>query len=276
MRNSLLFFILSSFFFNCTSPTPRANKKLVSEIVPAEKDTFHLLCQYWQLDDADNPTPKDISFSDNGIQLQSGITFMTDSIVLENPRGEMTYGKFKINGNTINVNFDNGTNAVYKIGKINEEDLLLKRTENKKSSELTYKATHTYWPDAGKDPFSKQNYQWAIKPKKSETAAEIKNRAKQCVQFYVYYFDGFVAGGATTVSFDALPNCFNWYVGGITIQSEKKLDKKWINSFYSKEEAFQARQMLEDALMKKYDWDTTQTNWLKQTALVLQQIHDGM
>jgi hypothetical protein len=32
--------------------------------------------------------------------------------------------------------------------------------------------------------------------------------------------------------------------------------------------------MLEDALVKKYDWDTKETNWLKQTASVLQQIYD--
>jgi len=35
--------------------------------------------------------------------------------------------------------------------------------------------------------------------------------------------------------------------------------------------------MIEDDLVsKKYNWDTTQTNWLKQTADVLKQIHDKM
>jgi hypothetical protein len=33
---------------------------------------------------------------------------------------------------------------------------------------------------------------------------------------------------------------------------------------------------LEDAILKKYDWDTTETDWVKQTIPVLQQIHDGL
>lgn len=247
------------------------------QIAPGDKDTFQLLCQYWQLDDADNPTSKDISFKDNnGIEMQSGITFMNDSIMLENPKGEMTYGKFKLTRNLITVRFDNGITAIYSIEQLNKNELLLKRTENKKISDLTFKATHTYWPDAAKHPFSKQNYKWVQKPKKPETADEIKIRAKECVRFYEYYFEGLAAGNATEVNFEALPNCFNWYVGGITIQSEKKLDIKWMNCFYSSEDAYKARQMLEDALMKKYDWDTTQSNWLHQTALVLKQIHEGM
>jgi hypothetical protein len=34
--------------------------------------------------------------------------------------------------------------------------------------------------------------------------------------------------------------------------------------------------MLQDAITKKYDWDLKETNWLKQTASVLQQIYDRM
>ena len=47
--------------------------------------------------------------------------------------------------------------------------------------------------------------------------------------------------------------------------------------FYSKEQAYKGRQMLEDALVgKKYDWDASEINWIKQTMPVLQQLHDGM
>ena len=60
------------------------------------------------------------------------------------------------------------------------------------------------------------------------------------------------------------------------MQRVKDLDKKWINCFYSEEQALEARLMMEDVLSKKYDWDTTQTNWIKQTVGVLKQIHDGM
>lgn len=273
----LLFFFISLSFYRCTSPVQNGNGKIVEAASNVEKDTFHLLCQYWQLADAELPTSKDISFTnDDGILFQSGIIFMTDSLMLENPKGEMSYGKFKVNGNTINVDFDDGRKAIYKIGRLHKDELWLRRTENKHVSQLTFKASNTYWADANKNPFAKQNYQWVQRPNKPESAEGIKKRAKESVQFYAYYFDGFADGGATKINFDAIPSCFNWYAGGITIQSENKLDKKWINCFYSKEQAFQARQILQDAIMKKYYWDTTQSNWVKQTALVLKQIHGGL
>ena len=276
MRNLFLFLIISFLLANCTSPQQRTNDKMVDDEAVVEKDTIHLLCQYWQLEEADNPTSKDISFKENGIEFTSGIVFMTDSVLLENPKGKMNYGKFKLDGNTINVVFDNGGKAVYKIGRLNKDELLLRRTENKHVSQLTFKGSHTYWPDADKNPFSKENFKWVQKPRGPESAEEIKKRAKESVQFYAYYLTGFVNGGATTVDFEAIPCCFNWYSGGISIQSESKLDKKWIDCFYSKEQAFEARQILEDAILKKYDWDTTETDWVKQTIPVLQQIHDGL
>lgn len=262
--------------FSCTSPVQNDGEKMADE-PKVQKDTLQMLAQYWQLIDADHPTSRDISFKDNkGIQMQSGIVFMTDFVVLENPKGEMSYGKFSLNKNTINVDFDNGRKAVYKIGKLDSSELWLKRVENKKTSELTFKGSNTYWPDASKNPFSKQNYQWAQKPSKAENDVEIRNRLKGCVQFYADYFTGFINGRAKEIDFTDLPSCFYWYTGGIFIQNENKLDNKWINCFYSPEQAFQGRKILQDALAKKYDWDTTQTNWLKQTVPVLEQIKAGL
>ena len=274
---SLIIIFNAIFFCNCVMPSQNKNEKIVDKTSNVQKDTFHLLCQYWQLIDADHPTSKDISFTnDDGVLFQSGIVFLIDSSVLENPAGEMTYGTLKLNGNKIEVNFDDGRKALYAIKSLHKDELLMKRTEGKHASELTFKPTNTSWPDANKNPFSKQNYQWCAKPKKPESDVQIKTRVKQFVQFCKYYFDGFVNGSANNIDFTGLPNCLNWYQGGITIQSETKLDKKWINCFYSQEQAFKGRQMLQDAIVKKYNWDEKETNWLKQTASVLQQIHDGM
>ncbi|MDQ2720503.1 MAG: hypothetical protein M3Z26_12205 [Bacteroidota bacterium] len=273
----MAFFLFVLFACSCKSPVHNSSEKITDVPPIAPKDTFHLLCQYWQLTDADHPTSKDISFKDeNGIQLQSGITFMTDSAMLENPKGGMTYGKFELKGNTINVDFDNGRKAIYKIGRLDNSGLWLKRTENKLTSQLTFKGSATYWPDATKDPFSKQNYQWTKKPKNIETDEALRKRLKDNVQFYAYYFTGFINGGAKEIDFTDLPNCLNWYAGGITIQNENKLNKKWINCFYSQDQAFKARQILENTLSKKYNWDSTQTNWLKQMVPVLHQIRDSL
>jgi hypothetical protein len=273
---TLFSLLLSIFFSNCVMPSQNTNEKLIDD-ASAVTDTFHLLTQYWQLTDAGHPTSKDVSFtSDDGVLYQPGIIFMTDSSVLENPTGEMTYGTFNLKGNTLNVKFDDGRKATYLIDRVNKEELLLSRTEKKQISKLTYKATSTNWPDANKNPFAKQNYKWAQKPKKPESDEEIRNRVKQNVQFYVYYFTGFLNGKAQQIDFTGLPDCLKWYSGGIAIDNEDKLDKKWISCFYSKEQSYKARQMLEDVLVKKHKWDEKETNWIKQTIPVLQQIHDGM
>ena len=254
-------------------PGQNGNEKIVDMAKDIKNDTFHLLCQYWQLEDADHPSPKDISFTnDDGILLKPGIVFMTDSVVLENPAGEMSYGKFSINGNSIDVDFDDGRKAIYKIGRLYNNELWLKRIENRQSSQLTYKGSRTYWPDAQGNPFSKRNYQWSVKPKNPESEEAIQKRVKENVRFYAYYINGFINGGASEISFDALPGCLDFYSGGIFIQNENKLDHKWINCFYSEEQALKGRDILEKAITRKYHWDTTQTNWLKQTVPVLEQI----
>lgn len=272
----LLFLMVAALFSNCGPAPQDRNEKLIDN-ASEMPDTLQLLTQYWELKDADNPTSRDISFTaDDGAEYASGIVFMADSTVLENPVGEMTYGKYDVKGNTISVNFDDKRKATYLIDQVNKEQLVLSRTEKKHTSKLTYKATSTQWPDSDKNPFSRQNYQWSEKPAKPESDEQINNRVKEYVQFCAYYFQGFLNGNAAQIDFNALPSCLNWYQGGISIENEGKLNPKWIDCFYSKEQAYKARQMLEDAIVKKYKWDEKETNWMKQIVPVLQQIHDNL
>ncbi len=275
----LLITIFSSLLFSqCGMPSQNINEKLTDAPVgQVPKDTFHLLCQLWELSDADNPTGSDVSYTgEDSILFLPGIVFITDSTILENPFGEIRYGKFRLDGKNIHVVFDDGKIAKYQIVRLNSNELKLKRTEEKRTSELDFASTNTYWPDAVKNPFSKANYSWALKPNKSETDQEIKDRVKDCLRFYSYYLQGYADGGATKIDFRAMPCCLNWYSGGISIQNENKLDPKWIHCFYSKEQAFNGRQMIDDIIMKKYKWDENETNWIRQSAPVLMQIRDSL
>ena len=265
-------------FSQCGMPSQNSNEKLTdAPIGRLPKDTFHLLCQVWQLSDADRPMGRDVSYTgEDSVLFLPGIVFITDSTVLENPFGEMRFGKFRLDGKKIDVVFDDGIRAEYQIDRLNKDELKLKRTEDKHVSELDYASTNTYWPDVAKDPFSKINYSWAIKPNKPESGQEIKDRIKDCLRFYSYYLQGYADGGATKIDFRAVPCCFHWYSGGISIQNEDKLDPKWIHCFYSKQQAFEGRQMLEDIIMKKYKWDEKETNWIRQSIPVLMQMRDSL
>jgi hypothetical protein len=208
-----------------------------------------------------------------GIYNYPGIIFMTDSTFLENPRSAMRYGKFQLNGKVINAQFDDGKKAAYDIQLIQGDSMVLKRIEKAHSTILSVKGDNTFWPDASLNPYNKRNNQWRIKPANEENPQELKTRLKGCVRFFQYFFTGHAESPDVDVNMLGLPCCFKWYQGGIIIQGPSKLDKKWINCFYSEQQALDARQIMEDVLTSnKYNWDTTQTNWLKQTADVLKQI----
>jgi hypothetical protein len=277
MRNKFLYLLvfIAILPVDCTMPGEHKDEKIGESKMPAHKDSFHKLCQYWELTDAENPTYSDISDEHTeGISNLPGIIFMTDSTFLENPKAVMRYGKFVFKGKVINAQFDDGRKAVYTIQDLNDSTMVVRRIEKDRTATLSLKGARVFWPDATLNPFNKINSRWRIKPGKSESLEALRDRLKECVQFYEYYFQGYAESEANEIDFLGLPSCFKWYQGGIYVQGPKKLDKKWINCFYSEEQALEARQMMEDVLTKKFDWDTTQTNWLKQTVTVLKQIHD--
>lgn len=261
----------------CNTQTKNTADKIVDNSSTVGNDSTRLLNQYWVLADADNPMNHDVSFTDeNGIPQESGIVFINDTSLLENPAGDIKYAHFRRNGDTVYAVYNKERKAKYIITALHKDKLLLDRFENKHNSKLTYKPTNTWWPDDSKNPFTRENYSWAQRPKSSETAQQINERVKKYVRFCGYYLNGFVNGDANQLDFAGLPNCLQWYQGGIMIESAEKLDKKWAGCFFSHDQALEGRQLLEDALMKKYDWDTTQKNWLLQTSEVLKQIYQKM
>ncbi len=280
MKNVIfcLIFFSSLFYVSCLQQSNNANKKIVDEAVVVHKNPFQQLCQYWEVTDADNPTKADVfNNNEDGIYNYAGIVFMTDSTFLENPRGVMRYGKFVFKGKTVIAQFDDNAKAIYTIESRQGDTTVMKRLENNHTTTLYLKGFQDYWADAKVNPYNKINSVWRIKPSKAETDDELKARLKNCVQFYQYFFEGTAESPKKEIDFLGLPTCFKWYSGAIYVLSEKNLDKKWINCFYNGDQAKKARQIMEDLVTgNKYNWDTTQTNWVKQTADVLKQIKAKM
>lgn len=269
-RLPILFLI---FLIHCTS-----NGKKESDILPAEKrtDTASILHQYWILEDADHPLGRDVIQKEEDRDFMPGIVFINDGNIVENPGGETYRGTFSRIGDVIKVKYEDGTSGTYSIKKLNTDTLFVDRDLDSVVSQLLYSSTNSWWPDADENPFSKKNFAWTIKPTHPETEKEIRTRCKACVRFYQYYIDGYVRGDANKISFVGLPNCFNWYSGGIGLQPEKKLNKKWIDCFYDSTQALQGYAMMRHAILKKYKWDEKETNWMKQTVPVLKEMRDSL
>ena len=203
-----------------------------------------------------------------------GLSFFEDGSVTENPRGQMHFGKWRLDDATkvIDVKLDNGEKVKYKIGGIGAREMLLMNMADKKKT--AYIADAKVQLVATDDPFYPLNNKWRIKPARAETDSAIKLRTQQCILFYAKFLNDNAQRGDNTISFVGLPACFKWYRGGVSVVGKDKLEERWINCFYNKAQALKAHAMLEDVISKKYNWNKAETNWVKQSADVMMQMYD--
>jgi hypothetical protein len=234
-----------------------------------------LLCQNWEnKDDAEEAQNNDGS-SDMQMPYRSFV-FFPDLTVVKNPREKMQYGHWVLNDadKTIAIKYDNGETEKYTINAIGAKDLTL--TKNGDNSKLIFVADGKQEKEYKDNPFYYSNNRWRIKPKTTETDAAIKERLQGNIHFYWLFLTDNINRNSSTISFYGLPSCFNWYSGGIGIMNAKEVKANWINTFYNPEQAMKARAIMEDLILKKYTWDSTQHNWLKQSAPILLQMQDSL
>jgi hypothetical protein len=233
-----------------------------------------LLCQTWVYkEDA-----RDYDSSDGTLDFPyRGISFFTDSTAVKEPHEDIQFGKWSFNNDdkTIHVKYENGKEVNYKIKAIGTKDLTLLKLNGDKEK-IVLVADGKQEQDYKDDPYYFINNSWRIKPKHSETEEEIKERLKQCIRFYVLFFNDDIKKSSTTILFHGLPSCFNWYSGGIGLQHQDELDAKWIDCFYNKDQAMEAYNIVGKLIAKKYQWDKNETNWVRQTAPILQQMYDSL
>ena len=236
-------------------------------------DIKKLLCQNWEnREDAEDAA---LSGTGDGLELPyRGFSIFEDATVVENPRDKMRFGKWNLNeaDKMISIEFKNGAKAQYKIVDISGQKMVLMNAADKKKTE--YKADAKMQKNMADDPFYEANNRWRIKPAVSESDSAIKLRAAQCVLFYAKFLKDNADRGANIISFAGLPNCFNWYRGGVSVMGKDKLSNKWLNCFYNNDQAYKAHAMLEKMITKKYKWNKEETNWVKQSADVVLQMYD--
>lgn len=240
-------------------------------------DTTTLLAQYWILSDADNPMGRDLVAKEDGRDFMPGLVVLQNGEIVENPAGEMTRGNYERVNDSMHVTFVGGRAAYYKITMLSPDTLRLDRVVNDELSTLYYGPTNTWWPEADVNPFSQKNMAWTVKPSAPESREQIKQRVDDYIRFCQYYIEGYSRGGATRISFVGLPNIFNFYAGGITIPNDdKNLNKKWVDCFYDRTQAVEAYNILRGLVIKKYDWDQDEPNWINQSGPVLQAMRDSL
>jgi len=239
------------------------------------RNLYNLLCQDWvSEDDADalEGMTEDSKFE---IPYRS-IFFAPNGTFVKNPRNAMDYGNWVYDdaAKTITLNYTsiNGKD-IYKIAELGPDNLKLKNTLINTTTILPFVGSGKRFKDINEDPFYIENNRWRIKPSKKETDAEIHQRLKDNIHFFVLYYKAVLVKEEKNVSFWGLPSCIKFFSKAIFIKKPEELKENWIRCFYNKEQAMQAYALADKLLEQKYTWPKGDKNWIEQNLAVLEQMY---
>jgi hypothetical protein len=242
----------------------------------AVRNIKELLCQQWQHAEDKKDALYAGSSDNDGLQLvYRGFAFFNDGAMLQNPHGQMYTGKWEYDdaAKTITIRQSKGGMEQYKINAVAADELVLTKLGDNGAKREKYTAEAITHIQNNNDPFYPGNNIWRIKPAKPETDAEIKQRAKDCIKFYLLYYNDNKVRDSSVIAFAGFPTCFIWYGGGISIITAAKLPSAWVNCFYNRQQALKAHAMMEDLVTKKYQWAKGE-NWVVMNAKVLKQMYE--
>ena len=236
-----------------------------------------IICQDWDYyEDA-----RDAAYVEPSSNIEivyRGYCIFADGTLIKGPRGNIRAGKWSINDKVkpviISFLFNNGETETNELAYLMPYEMKIAKKEGDKKNIVDLRAEGIRYRDVKNDPFYISNNLWRFKPSKPESDEQIKNRLKSCIHFFILFYDHKIKADSKEVLFTGLPSCFKWYGGGIYLQKEKELDNKWINSFYSREQAMKAYQLADKLMNNKFIWPKKESNWLKLNVAVLRQMEN--
>ena len=268
--------------------------EVVVQSIPAEEAVFgggrlvnlalsdnmkDILCQHWVNKD-------DLEFlsGENDASLQDlpvrSYSFFNDGSMVKQPRGYVQTGTWELDEQqkpyAINIKYSNGKKEKMLVAQLAPNRLIIAKQEDKTILRTTFKGEAYSHKNITEDPFHPQNLGWRIKPDKPENTAQIRQRLKDGIHFFVLFYEQEVNAGSNEVYFTGMPSCYKWYAGGIYLYKKEELSDLWLDCFYDKEQAMQAYAMADELLSHKYQWPKGEKNWLKQNLAVLRQMEKKM
>lgn len=236
-----------------------------------------ILCQTWDYKE-DVADTKDAIVSSGIDVVYRGYCFFNDGTLIKDPRGKLKIGRWLLNDQakpiSMIMSFDNAEKEIKRLAHLVPTEMILSTgTENDKAK-IALSADAFRHINSMDDPFYTANILWRIKPTSPETDHAIRQRLKDCIHFFVLFYEEKINAEVKTVSFVGLPSCFNWYSGGITLQQENALQQKWVDCFYNNQQAMKAYAFADKLISKKYDWPKKENNWLKLNVAVLRQMEN--
>jgi hypothetical protein len=210
---------------------------------------------------------------------QEGMTLFKDSVIVVNPGSQPVFGRWWLvmensSPKSLKMVLEDGIKAEFQIVSITATSMVLSsKNASGQTMEFQFGAEGIAHKNPRNDPFYPDNIKWVIKPLKKEDSLQIRKRVRDCVKFYALYFRDNIKRKRTSISFEGLPDAFDWYDGGMGIPRRDLVSNAWIACFYNEEQCLQGWEVL-NKLMKDvdFDWPKGAPNWIYRTEPVLEQM----
>jgi len=239
-----------------------------------------LLSQDWNMEDADQKHWNELFWdSASNKRKYPGLCLFRDFTFTENARADIKTGKWELDKihRQLLLSFRDGTSKNYYIQQLSLQAITLVWRKNKDSLVIKFSSDNLVHKRVADDPFYRENNKWRVKPLTSENNEQIRQRVKACVHFYALFYKDNQERQESDISFIGLPCCFEWYNGGISLPKEIELDRKWMNCFYSDDQAYHGYDILKTLLeTQELKWPDRKIGWVGQTQAVLEQIRDKL
>jgi hypothetical protein len=132
------------------------------------------------------------------------------------------------------------------------------------------------YQDEKKDPYSKLNNWWRIKPLKSESTKEIKNRVLNLADFHLLMFEDALAREKKVITYNWFSSPLTVARNGLGLKSYKKIRTDWEECFYDSAQAWYGFLTLRSGFEKKMDFPEDVENPFERNKLLLQQYRKNL
>ncbi|QRQ99661.1 hypothetical protein [Dyadobacter sandarakinus] len=126
------------------------------------------------------------------------------------------------------------------------------------------------------DPFHPSNNTWRIRPQRPENRSQLVYRLTNYIRHNAYLLNNAALRKDQTVSWEFSEGIIKLFNVGVGVVKEDKMPQSWINCFYSRENALEARAIFEDYLLKAKHPGHNTGNWVRDDCSILTDIHNGL
>ncbi len=238
-----------------------------------------VMSQRWEMVDADQAYWNQIFWDSSEDKRKfPGISLYNDFSATENARTKIRLGTWKVDRarSLLLLHFQDGSHIEYLIHELSAThmDAYLKKEDD--FILVKFSSDGRVRKKPSDDPFYPSNNQWRIRPVQPESTELIRGAHKKLYSLFLAVLSRQLFKTGNDCCLWRLPCCFNWFNGAIELQDMIELDQRWINCFYSKEQAWKGYDMIRNALnTKTLNWPKHKT-WVYQTGNVLQQLYDQL